>query len=66
MFANLECPPISSLRRNICRGDDPNVRIDEEHGEDFSMASFGFVLQLEGLNTVLKDVWEGDHSAFVS
>lgn len=58
-----ELPPILLLRRNVGRGWNPDVRADEEEGENIAMARFSGIAELESLDAMLKDIWEHDQSA---
>ena len=64
LFVDLLRPPVPLLRRNISRGRNPDVGIDEEEGQDLAMAWLGLVVKFEGLNTVLKNIREDQKAVF--
>ena len=42
----------------MCRGDNSRVWVDEKQGQDLSMPWLTRILQLEGEDLVLKNVWK--------
>lgn len=59
---DLLVPPVPPLGRDVGRGDDADVRVDEEQGEDLAVARAGAVGQREGRDAVLQDVGEGEEA----
>jgi hypothetical protein len=51
-------PPIPSLRRDIRRRDNPDIRIYKEQRENLAMARLTWVCEPERLHAMLQDVWE--------
>jgi hypothetical protein len=57
-------PPVSSLGRYIGSGEYANMRVDQEHGEDLSVARLGVVKKLKMLDLVLENIGKGQQAAF--
>jgi hypothetical protein len=64
LFVDLLRPTIPLLRRNIGRGRNSDVGIDEEESQDLAMAWLSLVVEFERLNTVLENIREDQKTAF--
>ena len=49
-------PPLFLLAGYVGRADDLNMGINQKEGEDFTVARFARVLEVEGLDAVLEDL----------
>ena len=45
-------------------GEDSNVWVNEEHCQYLAMPWLSWILETEGCNAVLQDVWESQYAAF--
>lgn len=57
-------PTIKPLKGNMCSAEDTNIGIHQEESKYLSVPWLGWVLELEGLDLVLKDVGERQQPPF--